>query len=173
MTRSNGPIPACWNSRWTLERRQLFLDRPVCGQILSQLFVFRIIAVARAQAFERRDHLLLIHLHSIGDHARGLFEAQASIAVSAAHALEDVKIFFLHSGFFRDRLMHYPVTPENPVFCVVIISVSVCGFPSAFTVTRIRTNMRHASPAQITEKMTNAFSVTRPAGSLQITQTSN
>jgi hypothetical protein len=108
----------CWNSRWTLERRQLFLDRPVCGDILSQLFVFRIIAVARSQACECCDHLLLVHLHSIRDHTRGLFEAEASITVSAAHALEDVKIFFFHSdsGFLRTRLAHYPVTPENPDF---------------------------------------------------------
>jgi len=56
--------------------------------------------VLRAQAFERRGYFLLIQLHRIGDHTRGLFEAEASIAVSAAHALEDVEIFFFarHAG---------------------------------------------------------------------------
>ena len=64
-----------------------------------------------AQTFQRRDHCFLIHLdrigdlerrndfslahlQSVGDHTRGLFEAEASIAVSAAHALEYVKVFF-------------------------------------------------------------------------------
>ena len=70
------------------------------------------------QAFERRHHILLCHLQGIGDHTRGLFEAEASITVSAAHALEDVKIFFFHSdsGFLRPRLAYYPVMPENPDF---------------------------------------------------------
>ncbi len=51
-----------------------------------------------AQALERRHDFLLIHLHRIGDHTRGLFEAEASIAVSAPHALENVKVvwFFCH-----------------------------------------------------------------------------
>jgi hypothetical protein len=53
--------------------------------------------VLRAQALERRDYLLLTNLNRIGDHTRGLFEADASIAVSAAHALEDVKVFFFVS----------------------------------------------------------------------------
>ncbi len=47
-----------------------------------------------AQALERRDHFLLAHLHRIGDHTRGLFEADASVIVSAPHALKDVKVFF-------------------------------------------------------------------------------
>ena len=38
------------------------------------------------QALERRDDILLIHLHRVGDHTRGLFEAEASVAVSATHA---------------------------------------------------------------------------------------
>lgn len=48
-----------------------------------------------AQPFERGDHRFLILLYRIGDHTRGLFEAEASIAVSAAHAFEDIKIVFL------------------------------------------------------------------------------
>ena len=44
------------------------------------------------QAFERCDDILLIHLHRVGDHTRGLFEAEASIAVSAARALQNVQV---------------------------------------------------------------------------------
>jgi hypothetical protein len=51
--------------------------------------------VLGAQALERCDDFLLIHLHRVGDHTRGLFEADASIAVSAAHARKNVEIFFL------------------------------------------------------------------------------
>jgi hypothetical protein len=40
-----------------------------------------------AQPLERRDNFLLADFQRIGDHTRGLFEAEASIAVSAAHAL--------------------------------------------------------------------------------------
>ncbi len=50
-----------------------------------------------AQAFERLNDVLLLHLHPIGDHTRGLFEAEASIVMSATHALQDVKIFFFVS----------------------------------------------------------------------------
>jgi len=39
--------------------------------------------------------LILVHADRVGDHARGLFEAEASVVVSAAHALEDIQIFFL------------------------------------------------------------------------------
>jgi hypothetical protein len=48
-----------------------------------------------AQTFERGNNFLLADLKRIGDHTRGLFEADASIAASATHALQDVKIFFL------------------------------------------------------------------------------
>jgi len=44
------------------------------------------------QTLERRDDLFLILLYRVGDHTRGLFEAEASIAVSATHAFEYVKI---------------------------------------------------------------------------------
>ena len=50
-----------------------------------------------AQAFERRKDVLLVRLHPIGDHTRGLFEAEASILVSATHALQDIEIFFFVS----------------------------------------------------------------------------
>jgi hypothetical protein len=37
----------------------------------------------------------LIYMQRIGDHARGLFEAEASIAVSTTHAPQDIEIGFL------------------------------------------------------------------------------
>jgi hypothetical protein len=70
------------------------LNRPILRQVAANFFVFRIVGRSLSQALERFEHLLLVHLQSIGDHTRGLFEADASIAVSTAHALKDVKIFF-------------------------------------------------------------------------------
>ena len=49
----------------------------------------------RAQPFQHRHHFLLADLQRIGDHARGLFEAEASIVVSAAHLLENVDILVI------------------------------------------------------------------------------
>jgi len=51
-----------------------------------------------AQPFQCRDNFLLADFQRVGDHTRGLFEAEASIAVSAAHALQyvDVLIIFRH-----------------------------------------------------------------------------
>ena len=68
------------------------LDRPIFRQIFPKGLIFGIIAALGAQALERRNDFLLIHLHRVGDHTRGLFEAEASIAVSATHALQDVEI---------------------------------------------------------------------------------
>jgi hypothetical protein len=59
--------------------------------------------VLRAQALERRNDFLLADLERIGDHTRGLFEADASIAASAAHPSQDVKIFFLVGHFYSLR----------------------------------------------------------------------
>jgi hypothetical protein len=59
--------------------------------------------VLGAQALERRDDFPLIHLHRVGDHTRGLFEADASIAVSAAHARKNVEtLFFIRHLIFLD-----------------------------------------------------------------------
>ena len=51
-----------------------------------------------AESFQGRDDFLLADFQRVGDHTRGLFEAEASIAVSAAHALQyvDVLIIFRH-----------------------------------------------------------------------------
>jgi hypothetical protein len=56
------------------------------------------------QALERRDDILLIHPHRVGDHTRGLFEAEASVAVSATHAFQDIKIFLFVS---HDRIRSF------------------------------------------------------------------
>jgi hypothetical protein len=58
-----------------------------------------------AQALERGNNFLLADLERIGDHTRGLFEANASIAASATHALQDVKIFFLVGHCFSFSLI--------------------------------------------------------------------
>jgi hypothetical protein len=50
-----------------------------------------------AQAFERRNDIFLVHIHRVGDHTRGLFEAEASPVVSATHTLQDVEVFFFVS----------------------------------------------------------------------------
>jgi hypothetical protein len=58
--------------------------------------------VIGAQSLERRDDFVLRDFNSVGDHARGLFEAEASIAASAAHAFEYVEIvFFAHRTPFK------------------------------------------------------------------------
>ena len=49
------------------------------------------------QAFERSNDFLLVRLYRIGDHTRGLFEAEASLMVSATHTLQDVEVFFFVS----------------------------------------------------------------------------
>lgn len=61
-------------------------------QVSPQLFVFRIIGLFVPQASQCVYYFLLVHLERIGDHTRGLFEAEASIAVSTAHALENVQV---------------------------------------------------------------------------------
>lgn len=105
----------------------------------------------RAQPIQHGHDFLLANLQRIGDHARGLFEAQASIAVSAAHLLENVDIFVVigHKMPFHVLTIKYRIqsaAPENPTCCVVISSVVATGVPLVFTVTRTRTKIRHGSP---------------------------
>ena len=45
----------------------------------------------RTEALERLNDVLFIHFDSAGDHTRGLFEAEASVVMSATHAREDVE----------------------------------------------------------------------------------
>jgi len=67
------------------------LDRPPLGKLLPQFFVLRIAFVIRTEALERLNDVLFSHFHSAGDHTRGLFEAEASVVMSATHAREDVE----------------------------------------------------------------------------------
>lgn len=78
------------------------LNRPIFRQVAANFFVLGIVGTFLPQALKRFEHVLLVHLQSIGDHTRGLFEAYASIAVSAAHALKNVNIFFV--GFVGHNL---------------------------------------------------------------------
>ena len=48
----------------------------------------------RTKALERLDDVLLIHVYRVGDHTRGLFEAEASVVVSATHPRENVESSF-------------------------------------------------------------------------------
>ena len=88
-----------------LEARNYFSYRPVFRQIFSYLLVFGVVAVLRTQALERRNDFLLADFERIGDHTRGLFEADASIAASAAHPSQDVKIFFLVGHFILSGIV--------------------------------------------------------------------
>ncbi len=96
----------------------------------------------RTKAFERRDNVLLFHFDCVGDHTRGLFEAEASVVVSPTHSRENVEGVLL--------VFHYDSTPEKPAFCVVMASVVTCGFPPLATITFSRTNIRHGAPDQVT-----------------------
>src|SRR4051812_26180542 len=69
-------------------------DGPSFRKLVPQLFVFGIGGMIRTKTLERRDDVLLIHIHCAGDHTRGLFEAEASVVVSATHPREDVKSLF-------------------------------------------------------------------------------
>jgi hypothetical protein len=54
---------------------------------------------------ERLNDGFFIHFHCAGDHTRGLFEAEASVVVSTAHAGQDVKgpFFIFHLGFHAGK----------------------------------------------------------------------
>jgi hypothetical protein len=77
-----------------------------------------------AQALQCRDDCFLIHLHRVGDHTRGLFEAEASIAVSAAHALEDVKVFFFVGHCSSWILPNSTASDGQRIFQIINISIS-------------------------------------------------
>ena len=57
------------------------------------------------QTLERGDDFLLRYFYRVGDHTRGLFEADASIAVSATHPFENIKIVFLgrHESYLNRK----------------------------------------------------------------------
>ena len=76
------------------------LDGPVFGEIIAQFFIFRTVARFLFQTLQCLNDFFLIHFQRVRDHTRGLFEAEASIVVSAAHALQNVKIFFVNGHKF-------------------------------------------------------------------------
>ena len=102
------PLRLCWtvrtagNSKPKTPNSKPPSDRPLLRQIFSEPFIFRVIVLLSAQALERRDDFFLADFERIGDHTRGLFEAHASVTVSAAHALQDVYILVVlcHTRFF-------------------------------------------------------------------------
>jgi hypothetical protein len=73
--------------------------------------------VMRAQTLQCRDDCFLLHLHRVGDHTRGLFEAEASILKSAAHPLEDVKILFFIGHCTLSFCVHSD-SVQNPATCI-------------------------------------------------------
>jgi len=95
----------------------------------------------RTELLERLNDVRFVHIYSAGDHTRGLFEAEASVIVSATHARKDVKGPFL--------VFHYDSTPEKPAFCAVINSVVARGLPSTLTITFNRTNILQTVPNQV------------------------
>jgi len=62
--------------------------------------------VLSAQSLQRRDDFFLALLDSVGDHTRGLFEAEASIAMSTTHPFKnvDILIFASHGIFLNWKL---------------------------------------------------------------------
>ncbi len=95
-----------------------------------------------AQPLERGDDFFLTLLYRVGDHTRGLFEAEASIAMSAAHPFEYIEIVFLARHVSLSQLE----IPEKPTCWVVTSSTAVSGTPSSVTVTRMRMKMRQGLP---------------------------
>jgi hypothetical protein len=65
-----------------------------------------------AQPLQRRNDFLLADFQRVGDHTRGLFEAEASVAVSAAHALHYVNILII----FRHKSSLSNLTPKSRLF---------------------------------------------------------
>jgi hypothetical protein len=61
------------------------------------------------------DDFVLADLQRIGDHTRGLFEAEASVAPSAAHFLEDKKISIVFRHWITFKLTHSGKT--RPLSC--------------------------------------------------------
>ena len=62
---------------------------------MSQSLILWVVGLLATQASQCLNYFLLIDLQAVGDHTRGLFEAEASVAVSTAHTLQNVKVVFL------------------------------------------------------------------------------
>ena len=94
-----------------------FSDRPISWQLATHFGKIGITATGLADAFERSHQLFEIHTQCVGDHTRGLFEAHASIVVSAAHPFEDGFFSFGHVHCFssgkRCRALSLGLTPYS------------------------------------------------------------
>lgn len=84
-----------------------FSDWPISRQLAAHFGIVGIIRAGLSYALERRHKLFKIHAQCIGDHTRGLFEAHASIVVSAAHSLEDVLFSFGHGHCLSSKGVGY------------------------------------------------------------------
>jgi hypothetical protein len=72
------------------------LDGPVLRQRGAQLLVLGIVRVLLPERLHPFQQVVFIHFEHVGDHTRGLFEAEASVAASAPHPLQDRAIFRVH-----------------------------------------------------------------------------
>jgi hypothetical protein len=138
-------VPLAENPKPETLDPKLLSARPLLGQIFPKLFVVRVVAMLNAQARECRDDFFLADFQRIGDHTRGLFEAHASIAMSAAHALKHVYVLVVLHKPFANYCFIQVATPEKPIFCAVISSTTVFGCPSESATTRTRIKMRQGS----------------------------
>src|SRR5437763_1203161 len=59
--------------------------------------VVGVVGVFAVEGLELADQLCLSNLEHVGDHTRGLFEAEAAVASSAAHPLHDEAIVVIHA----------------------------------------------------------------------------
>src|SRR5256885_17218038 len=72
------------------------LKGPVFRQHGAELLVLGIVGVFLLESLDLLEQIILIHFEHVGDHTRGLFEAEASVAPSAPHPLHDRAIFGVH-----------------------------------------------------------------------------
>src|SRR5690242_19240210 len=126
------------------------LERPASRQARSEVGVLRIAGVLLLEGLEQFDQLPLIQAQHVGDHTRGLFEAEASVAASALHPVHDVAIACVHH------------TSAKPTRCALMASTTGRGVPSSAMCTRTRKRMRHVSLSFTATNMTNAFSTSSP-----------
>src|SRR5438067_2968840 len=87
------PRSRCGIRRSTYRGRS---HRPSLRQIRAQLRVLRIVRVLLLEGLEQFDQVVLIHAQYVGDHTRGLFEAEASVTTSTLHPVHDVAIARVH-----------------------------------------------------------------------------
>ena len=87
-------MPSDRASDWRLRAAEL--ERPILRQHGTQLLVLGIVGVLLPKSPDSPHQLVLIHFEHVGDHTRGLFEAEASVSASASHPLQDDAVFGVH-----------------------------------------------------------------------------